>query len=525
MENPLLLNIFKRRSPEVMVSRVKTDGLAKSLGWFDLIILGISAVIGSGIFVMIGEAACGTSEHVGAGPSLIISILLAGLACVFPALCYAEFSSAIPVAGGAYTYTYAAMGELMAWMTGWILILEYAISNITIAAAWGGYLFQLLKGFENILPSWLVNPPLWLIHDYSTAAAKYSSMGLNPADEIPYFLGIPVSVNIPSVIIIILIASILTRGMKESAKTATIMVIIKLAVIFLFICVGAFYVKPSNWVPFAPNGFTGIILGAFVMFYSYLGFDALSTAAEETKDPQKNIPIGIIGTLAIASFVYILVTLVFTGLVPVSQYGNVDIHAPIAHITRMIHQDWVAGWISLGALAGLTSVLLVLQFASSRVLYSMARDNFLPKILRLRHPEYKTPHIILWTLAVILIIISLFMDMSVAAQLCIFGTLTCFTLVCAGILIMRKTNPELERPFKVPFCPWIPLAGIGVCVYLFVKSVPQLTTSALLFPIWLIMGLYIYFIYGYPRNRQIEEKENQLMIKFKAKKEENANVR
>lgn len=525
MEIPLLLNILKRRSPEDMVSRVKNDGLTKTLGWFDLIILGISAVIGSGIFVMIGEAACGTSEHVGAGPSLIVSILLAGLACVFPALCYAEFSSSIPVAGGAYTYTYASMGELMAWMTGWILILEYAISNITIAASWGGYLFQLLKGFENILPSWLVNPPLWLIHDYNTAVAKYQAMGLNPADEIPHLFGLPVSVNVPSIFIILIIASILIRGMKESAKTATVMVFIKLAVIFLFICVGAFYVKPSNWVPFAPNGFTGIILGAFVMFYSYLGFDALSTAAEETKEPQKNIPIGIIGTLATASFVYILVTLVFTGVVPASQYGSIDIHAPIAHITRMIHQDWVAGWISLGALAGLTSVLLVLQFAASRIVYSMARDNFLPKILRLRHPVFKTPHIIIWVLAAILVVISQFMDMSVAAQLCIFGTLTCFTLVCAGILIMRKTHPELERPFKVPFCPWIPLAGIFVCAYLFVKTIPQLSTSALLFPVWLIMGLYIYFIYGYPKNRQIEEKENMLIQRHRAKKEENANVR
>jgi len=525
MENPFLINILKRRSPEDMVSRVKTDGLTKTLGWFDLIILGISAVIGSGIFVMIGEAACGTPSHVGAGPSLIISILLAGLACVFPALCYAEFSSSIPVAGGAYTYTYAAMGELMAWLTGWILMLEYAISNITIAAAWGGYLFQLLKGFENVLPAWLVNPPLWLIHDYSTAVTKYNAMGLNPSDEIPFLFGIPLSINIPSIIIILVIAAILTKGMKESAKTATVMVIIKLAVIFLFIGVGIFYVKPSNWVPFAPNGFTGIILGTFVMFYSYLGFDALATAAEETKEPQKNIPIGIIGTLAIASIVYIMVTLVFTGIVPVSQYGDINIHAPIAHITRIIHQDWVAGWISLGALAGLTSVLLVLQFATSRILYSMARDNFLPKILRLRHSKYRTPHIIIWTIAVILIILSLFIDMSIAAQLCIFGTLTCFMLVCAGILIMRKTHPNLERPFKVPFCPWIPLAGIFVCGYLFIKSVPELSTSALLFPIWILMGFGIYFSYGYKKNREIEEKENILIERYRAKKEEQANVK
>jgi len=523
MKNPFLLNIVKKRSPEDMVSRIKTDGLAKTLGWFDLIILGISAVIGAGIFVMIGEAACGTPSHIGSGPALIISILLAGLICIFPALCYAEFSSAIPVAGGAYTYTYTAMGERMAWLTGWILILEYAISNITIAASWGGYLFQLLKGFEKVLPSWLVNPPLWLIHDYGTAVSKYKAMGLNPADEIPSFFGIPFAINIPSIFLIVVIALILIKGMKESARTATVMVFIKLAVIFLFICVGAFYVKPSNWVPFAPNGFNGIILGTFVMFYAYLGFDALATAAEETKEPQKNIPIGIIGTLAIASFVYILVTLVFTGVVPVSQYADINIHAPIAHATRIIHQDWVAGWLSLGILAGLTSVILVLQYATSRILYSMARDNFLPKILRLRHPKYKTPHIIIWTIAIILIIICQFMDMSVAAQLCIFGTLSCFIIVCADLLIMRKTHPNLERPFKVPFCPWIPLVGIIVCVYLFGKSVPELSTSALLFPLWLLIGMLIYFTYGYRKNRQNEEKEYMLMQKHMAKKEEITN--
>lgn len=524
MENPFLENILKKRSPEDMIARVKSDSLAKTLGWFDLIILGISAVIGSGIFVMIGEAACGTPSHVGAGPSLIISILLAGLVCIFPALCYAEFSSAIPVAGGAYTYAYATMGELVAWMTGWVLMLEYAISNITVAAAWGGYLFQLLKGFENYLPNWLVNPPLWLIHDYNTAVAKYNAAGIDPSSQIPSLFGIPFSINIPTIIIILIIASILTKGMKESAKTATLMVFIKLAVIFLFIGVGVFYVKPSNWVPFAPNGLTGIILGVFVMFYSYLGFDALATAAEETKDPQKNIPIGIIGTLAIASIVYIMVALVFTGIVPVSQYPEINIQAPIAHITRLIHQDWVAGWISLGALAGLTSVLLVLQFATSRILYSMARDNFLPKILRLRHPKFKTPHIITWTVAIILMITSQFMDMSIAAQLCIFGTLTCFMLVCAGILIMRKTNPDLERPFKVPFSPFVPVAGILVCGYLMIRTIPELSTSALLFPLWLLIGLGIYFMYGYKKNREAEEKEKLLMERFRAKKEENADV-
>ena len=612
-------SITKRKSPDEMIAKSQVDGLKKTLGWFDLIILGVSAVIGSGIFVMIGEAACGTSEHIGAGPSLVVSIVAAALACIFPAFCYAEFAAAIPVAGGAYTYTYATLGEFAAWMMGWVLMLEYAVSNITVAAAWTGYLFQLIKGFENVLPNWIVNPPLWLIHDFNTASEKYIAAGADPTTSIPHILGVPISFNLPGILVMLGIAFILMKGMQESTKFAKIMVYVKIAVILLFAGVGFFYVKPSNWVPFAPGGFEGILLGTFIIFYAYLGFDTIATAAEETKEPQKNIPIGIIGTLLICSAVYAIVAIVFTGVIPSSDYGMIDLHAPIAHVTRLIHQDWISGWISVGALAGLTSVLLVLQFiifyaylgfdtiataaeetkepqknipigiigtllicsavyaivaivftgvipssdygmidlhapiahvtrlihqdwisgwisvgalagltsvllvlqyATSRILYAMARDNFLPKILRLKHPQYKTPYIISWTAVVLVIIGSLFIDMSVAAQLCIFGTLTSFILVCLGVLIMRKIDPDRPRPFKVPFCPWFPIAGILICSFLMVKAMPQLEKSAALFPLWLLIGAAIYFYYGYKRNRAEEDKKIMLNERFLKKQEE-----
>ncbi len=498
--------LLKKKNPDDLIAQSKKDGLTKTLTAFDLIVLGISAVIGSGIFVMIGSAALGTSDHIGAGPSLVVSIVLAAIACIFPALCYAEFASMIPVAGSAYTYTFATMGELAAWMIGWILMLEYAIGNITVASSWTGYVFQLLQGFSKWLPSWLVNPPLWLVNDYSSACVKYASMGLDPAHEIPKLFGfIPFCLNVPAIFIILFLASVLTKGTKESTKMATVMVLTKLAVIALFVIVGAFYVKPSNWVPFAPNGLSGIVLGAFVIFYAYIGFDAISTAAEETKNPQKDLPIGLIGSLILCSIIYGIVALVFTGLIP---YGsNVDMHAPIAYAMRLVHQDNVAGLISIGALAGLTSVLLVLQYGTTRILYAMTRDNFFPSVMKKMHPKYNTPYVITWSTAILVVIGSLFMDMNVAAELCIFGTFTSFIIVCVGVLILRKTDPGRERPFKVPFCPWFPILGIVICGYLMISAMKDLQTSALLFPVWLLVGVIIYFSYGYQKNRRVEANE------------------
>lgn len=512
--------LLKKKNPDDLIAQSKEAGLSKTLTAFDLIVLGVSAVIGSGIFVMIGSAALGTTDHIGAGTSLVVSIVLAAVACIFPALCYAEFAAMIPVAGSAYTYTFATMGELAAWMIGWILMLEYAIGNITVAASWTGYFFQFLQGFSKWLPSWLINPPLWLINDYKTALIKYKELGLDPVHEIPRIFGyIPFCLNLPAILIILFIATVLTVGTKESTRMATTMVFIKLAVIGLFVCAGAFYVKPSNWVPFAPNGFEGIVIGAFIIFYAYIGFDAISTAAEETKNPQRDLPIGLIGSLILCSLIYGLVALVFTGLVP---YGsNVDMHAPIAHAMRLVHQDGIAGLISIGALAGLTSVLLVLQYGTTRILYAMARDNFFPTVMKKIHPKYNTPYIITWVTSLTVIAGSLFMDMNVAAELCIFGTFTSFIIVCVGVLLLRKTDPDRHRPFRVPFCPWFPILGIVICSYLMFSAMAKLKTSALLFPVWILIGVVIYFAYGYGKNRRVEAAhEQKLADDLTAKNEE-----
>ena len=513
-------NITKTVSTNELVAKSENNGFNKSLNAFDLIILGISAIIGCGIFVMIGPAVCGSHGNIGAGPSVVISIILAGLACVCPALCYAEFASMIPISGSAYTYTYATMGEFAAWLMGWVLMLEYAIGDITIAVSWTEYLLQLLQGFESVLPNWLVNPPIWLINDIPSAIEKCHKMGLNPDTALPHIFGLPVSMNLPAVFIVLVLGLILLKGLNESTKTAALMVIIKLAVILIFVGVGLFYVRPENWTPFAPAGFKGIILSTFIIFYAYIGFDTISTAAEETKDPQKNLPIGLLGSLIVCSIFYGLVAIVFTGIIPVSQYGEVDVLAPIAHSVRLINQSWIAGWISLGALAGLTSALLVFQYGNTRILYAMTRDNFFPKSLQKIHPVHKTPHVTTWITTIVVMLGCIFMDANVAAELCIFGTLACFMMVCVGVLIMRRTNPDIKRPFKVPFCPWFPLLGIGICGYLIFEAAPQLAASAMLFPLWLLIGVIIYFAYGYRKNREAE-KEILFTDKDLTKEEQN----
>lgn len=498
--------LTKRKNPDEFLEQSEKGGLKKTLNAFDLIILGISAIIGAGIFVMIGSAVIGTTERVGAGPALVISIGLVAIACIFPALCYAEFASMIPVSGSAYIYTYATMGEFAAWMMGWVLMLEYAIGTIAVASSWTGYLIKLFEGFP-FLPEVMKNPPVWLVNDYQTAVASSSETA------IPHFLGIPICFNLPAMFIICTIAAILLKGIQESANFAKLMVYVKVAVIGLFILVGAFYVRPENWTPFAPFGIKGILMGAFAIFYAYIGFDAISTAAEETKDPQKNLPIGLIGSLLICSGIYALVTIVLTGMMPM---GQIDLKAPIAHAMSFIGQDWYAGVISIGALAGLTSVLLVLQYGTTRILFAMSRDGLLPPAMKKLHPKFQTP----WTITILSTILiltgSLFINMQVAAELAIFGTFTSFVIVCIGILILRKTEPNRERPFKVPCCPWFPIIGIVFCSGLMFVALREVKTSAFLFPLWLVIGVIIYFLYGFGSNgrqakiqtkRMEEEKE------------------
>lgn len=513
-----LCNLVKRKEPDELISQSQKAGLAKSLTAIDLIILGIGAIVGSGIFAVVGIAAAGGAQSPGAGPALVISMIVAAFACVFSALCYSEFAAMIPVAGGAYTYTFATLGEFGAWMVGWVLMLEYAIGFIAVACAWSNHFIQLLKGFSSFLPAWAANPPVWLVNDVKTATKILTDNGIDPATVLPTIGTIPFAINVPAIVIILITTLILVRGTKDSTKMAGIMVAVKLAVIGLFVFVGMFYVKPANWVPFAPNGVEGIFAGAFLIFFAYIGFDALATTAEETKNPQKDLPIGIIGSLLMTTVIYVSVALVLTGIYPTS--GNVSaefLKAPMAYVMSMVGQNWAAGLISIGSLAGLTSVLLVLELASTRILYAMSRDNFISRRFQVLHPKFKTPHVLTWTVAVICILGTLTLDLNVAAELCNFGTFTSFIIVCVAVLILRKTDPKRYRPFKVPFSPWFPLAGIVCCVFLMVMKFQEQSDSALLFPLWLLIGIVIYATYGYKKNRIIEENAAQNLEAEKTK--------
>ena len=303
-------------------------------------------------------------------------------------------------------------------------------------------------------------------------------------------------------VIVLLLTILLIKGVKESTRFASIMVGVNMFMIISFIIVGSFYVKPENWVPFAPNGFEGVFMGAFLIFFAYIGFDAISTTAEETENPQRDLPIAILGTLVICTILYVCVALVLTGTVPL---GAIDIQAPIAHAMRAIGMDWFAGLISIGALCALTSVLLIYQLGTTRILYAMSRDRFLPKSLRLIHKKYRTPHVLTWISGIVVVLCAFFMDLNISAELCNFGTFTSFIIICIAVLILRKTDPDRPRPFKVPFSPVFPVLGILTCGGLMIYSMKFLTTSSLYFPLWLFMGVLIYAAYGYKQKR-LEEK-------------------
>ena len=371
-------NLLKCKSPQELIEGGEQSGLKKTLSAFDLIIIGIGAVVGTGIFTIIGSAIVGSSDGAGAGSAIVISMILAAIASVFSALSYSEIAAMMPVAGSAYAYTYATMGEFMAWMVGWILMLEYAIGNITVASAWTGYFVQLLKGFKHVLPDFVVNFPLWLRNDYRSmyelcARYNWDVHDKMPFLQLPFGLEIPIAANLPAIAIVLILTIILIKGVKESTKVATIMVGVNMFIIFSFIIVGAFYVKPENWLPFAPNGVEGIFTGAFIIFFAYIGFDAISTAAEETKNPQRDLPIAILGTLVICTVLYVLAALVLTGVVP---FSVIDTQAPLAHAMRYLNIHWYAGLISVGALCALTSVLLIYQDINN-MYYKKCKITFL----------------------------------------------------------------------------------------------------------------------------------------------------
>lgn len=510
-----LKTITRVKNPDEMLADAKAEGLEKTLGVWDLIILGVGAIIGSGIFAVVGIAAAGNADgsSLGAGPALIVSMVIAAVACIFSALCYSEFATMIPVAGGAYTYTFATLGEFAAWMVGWVLMLEYAIGFIAVACAWSNHFVQFLSGFEKFLPAWLAHPPVWLVNDVFSAGKIAAE---NPGVFIPKLFGMPICINMPAIVIVLLITAILVRGTKDSTKMAGVMVFVKLAVIALFVIAGAFFVRPENWTPFAPHGAAGIFAGAFLIFFAYIGFDALATAAEECKNPQKDLPIGIIGSLIITTIVYVAVALVLTGMQNTSGYVSADfLKAPMAYCMTLVHLNWAAGLISIGSLAGLTSVLLVLEMAATRILYAMSRDHFISKRFQKLHAKFHTPALLTWTVGLLAIVGILTLDLNVAAELCNYGTFTSFIIVCVAVLILRKTDPDRPRPFKVPWSPFIPSLGILCCGGLMIYKSMLPSGSALLFPVWLGVGAVIYLLYGYVKNRINENRLHNEKVELK----------
>lgn len=493
-------NLLNRKTTKELLERAQKGSLKKSLNAFDLFIIGIGAVVGTGILTIIGTAIQGGPESVGAGPAIIFSMVLAAIACVFSALCYSEVASIIPVSGSVYTYTYATLGEFASWIVGWVLMLNYVIGNITVGSSWCGYLTQLLKGFSDYLPSFVVNFPLWLRSDFRSIYAMCDKYGLDVHDKMPFIFGtIPFAINLPVVILTLVSTLILIKGIKESTRFATIMVCLNLLMIVSFIIVGSFYVKPENWVPFAPNGLEGILMGAFIIFFAYIGFDAVSTAAEETKNPQKDLPIAILGTLSFCTILYILVALVLTGICPINA---INTQAPIAAALHIINKDYMAGFISVAAVCALASVFLICHLASTRILYAMSRDKFLPRVLRAIHKKYRTPHIMTCCVGLVIIVCGLFMDLNISAELCNYGTFTAFIAICVAVIVLRKTEPDLNRPFKVPLVPLFPILGILCCLGLMFYSFKQLTSSVSMFIIWILLGVIIYASFSYKNLRK-----------------------
>ena len=488
------MSLFQIKSVDSIVAESEGGGqkLARVLGSFDVTMIGIGAIIGAGIFAMVGAAAV----KGGAGPSLIISLIITAVACGFCALCYAELAAMVPIAGSAYTYTYATMGELIAWIIGWDLILEYAIGNVAVAISWSGYFNDLLKSTIGL------NIPVWLRLDYHTFMLNMKALPAEEASKImgsiPHLFGVPIVVNLLAVSVIVVITWVLVQGVKESIRFNSVMVAIKLAVLAIFIGFGFYYFKAENWTPFAPGGWTGIQAGAAYIFFAYIGFDAVSTVAEETKDPKRDMPIGIIGSLIICTIIYILVAVVLTGMMPFDQL-KLKIAEPLVAGLEYNHASrWLIGLVSFGAVVATTAVLLVFQMGQPRIFFSMSRDGLLPKYFARVHPVHKTPHVTtIWT-GIFVGVFSAFFSLDTMAELCNIGTLFAFILVCAGVLILRHKEPDRPRPFRAPGGIFTPLLGIGFCLYLML-GLEFMTWMR--FIGWLAAGLVIYFMYGYKHSR------------------------
>jgi len=477
------MSIF-RVKPVDMILRESQEGncLKRALGAFDVTMIGIGAIIGAGIFATVGAAVVGSASGHPAGPSLIISFTLTAVACGFTALCYAEFAAMVPVSGSAYTYAYATLGELIAWIIGWDLIIEYAIGNVAVAISWAGYFNDFLSSFFG------VSVPVWLRTDYRT----FSQSGLDFA-SVPHIFGVPVIINIFGLLIVAAITVLLLRGIKESSRFNDVMVGIKLLVLAIFVGVGFYYFDPKNWVPFAPGGFRGIQVGAATIFFAYIGFDAVSTVAEETRDPKRDMPIGILGSLVICTVVYILVTAALTGMMPFMEIKSKIAEPLVAGLEYHHASRWLIALVSLGAVVANTAVLLVFQMGQPRIFFSMSRDGLLPPVFAKVHPVYRTPWVTtIWTGAVVGVM-AMFCNIDEMVNLCNIGTLFAFVLVCAGIIVLRIKDPNRVRPFRAPGGYATPVLGILFCLGL-MHGLGR--TNWIRFGVWLAIGLVIYYFYS-----------------------------
>jgi APA family basic amino acid/polyamine antiporter len=461
--------IFSRKPVEVLLAETQGDhGLRRVLGPVALTSLGVGCIIGAGIFVLTGLAA---NQY--AGPALMLSFVVAGIGCAFAALCYAEFAAMVPVAGSAYTYTYATLGELMAWIIGWDLVLEYAVASSTVAHGWSHYFVSFLGIFDIVLsPRWTMAP-----FDFDPQLGAWIATGA--------------VMNVPALLVVLAITAILVVGIRESARFNAAMVILKVAVVLFVIVVGAFHVDPTNWQPFMPYGPPGVFKGAAYIFFAYIGFDAVSTHAEEARNPQRDVPIGIILSLLICTILYILVAAVLTGMVP---YQEIDLDAPVAEAFAARGLGVAHLLISGGAVVGITSVLLVLLLSQARILLALARDGLISRrFFGAVHPRFRTPHKATILTGVLVGLVGATFPLKLLADLVNIGTLMAFVVVCAAVLVMRRTHPETHRPFRTPFMPWVPILGMLVNLGLMFSLGWE---NWLRLAVWLAIGLVIYFLYG-----------------------------
>ena len=506
--------LFRRKSLERLVGETiePRHQLKRTLGPVHLTLFGVGAIVGAGIFSTVGTAAAGGADHIGAGPAIIVSFLIMAPICALAGLCYAEFASMAPVCGSAYTYAYATMGELVAWIIGWDLILEYAVGNVAVAISWSGY-FQAMLHYH--WPGWLgvdFRSALQAAAAVTDATARHVALSTLDAGvlraaqawhDAPHLLGVPVIINLPAVAIVMLLTWLLVIGIKESAWFNSVIVVLKLVILLFFLIMGAFYVKSENWTPFAPHGWKGIASGAAVVFFAYIGFDAVSTTAEETRQPQRDLPIGILGSLGICTVLYVAVGVVLTGMLPA---GKLDTAEPLATAFTGLGVDWVVVIISVGALLATASVLLVFQLGQTRIFFSMAKDGLLPPWASAVHPKYRTPHLSTILTGILVAAFAGMMQISEVVDLCNIGTAFAFILVAAGILILRKKEPDRPRGFKTPWVPWVPIGSILTSAWL-MAALPRVTW--LRFVIWLAVGLALYFCYGHWRSKLRERPEQE----------------